>query len=382
MPPASSPRWRAAGRWLWLLVAVAVGTATLWGVTGLAGGLQLAVQSSGRPAAAAHPSTAGGGPRRSPRPPVSPTVGGAIPLLPAVGVAAEQRERREPCLAGAAVSVLALMASLGYRRGRSPSWRAVSVAAGDPGQLQRPEWMDNPFLYAVDVAPYPEESAFSAADLLPLAALPPLPATGAAGADHGVTGWLPRAVAAAEKPLQCGAGAAPLALLGMARAGERTTALIEFGAALQAAKGLPVLYINLGADTPFVAGEAYHPIQSLVARICYAARRDPDPEGVLGVLHDETGQLAFDVQEGLVEEWLGDTPFVLLVDHLDQLTGEGPSFDHLGALLRDTFLDRPGRFLAFTSSLGATRRALPHVLPPRGNPVVLRQQLPLVTLLW
>lgn len=32
----------------------------------------------------------------------------------------------------------------------------------------------------------------------------------------------------------------------------------------------------------------------------------------LCVLHDETGQLAFDVQEGLVEEWLGDTPFVLL----------------------------------------------------------------------
>eukprot|EP00667_Euglena_gracilis_P030688 EG_transcript_42883 len=145
MPPASPPRRRAAGRWLWLLVVVAAGTATLWGVTGPAGGLQLAVQSfaGGRPAAAAHPSTAGGGPRRSPRPLVSPAVGGAIPLPPAVGAAAEQRERREgratvaaPCLAGAAVSVLALMASLGYRRGRSPSWRAVSVAAGDPGQLQ------------------------------------------------------------------------------------------------------------------------------------------------------------------------------------------------------------------------------------------------------
>lgn len=171
---------------------------------------------------------------------------------------------------------------------------------------------------------------------------------------------------------------APTALVRCSRGG-KTRALREVGRHLYDAdidgRPLRVMFVSFNDATPYERGEASSPLESLLARIAYAALR-PERREAIGALHQE-GALRIAVRERDIVTWLATHPCVLLIDELNKVDGvDGEAGRVLGRFLRTHFLTTAGRYFIFSSHVCATTLQVSRFLTWPSDRAVRLQPMP------
>ena len=83
-----------------------------------------------------------------------------------------------------------------------------------------------------------------------------------------------------------------------------------------------------------------------------------------------------------VENWLGDTPCVLLIDYLDlimEFGPTGPNSESVSEMLRSVFLNKPGRYFVFTTQDPTIHTKLVEHMDSTSDRLIIKKQLPLIT---
>jgi hypothetical protein len=167
----------------------------------------------------------------------------------------------------------------------------------------------------------------------------------------------------------------PMALARCTRGG-KTRALKEIAMLLKKRRpDVSVIYISFNDWTCVKEWEQNNPIQILCRRIAYREK----PATMDSLCFSEFGySLA-------VEEWLGNTPCVLLVDELNQLNclhGDNDEKKRIGAefarFINKVFLGNKGRYFVFSSHIVPASLKLTIYMENMGNRDYVCQQLPVI----
>ncbi|GKY93688.1 hypothetical protein MPSEU_000336000 [Mayamaea pseudoterrestris] len=179
----------------------------------------------------------------------------------------------------------------------------------------------------------------------------------------------------------------PMCLVGCSRSG-KTATLDEIANGLPsyfAANGrepVTILYVTFNDYSSTFLFDRHDPFQALCQRLVFVASEgnngDQPPSYYMGRFQTLRGQ-HYQHDPSDVWKWLGNNRVILLIDELSNLRLTSNDESDLGAFLRDTFLDLPGRYLIFTSHvLGAVETVLDNVDSSGGSSrTVIVQRLPI-----
>ena len=175
----------------------------------------------------------------------------------------------------------------------------------------------------------------------------------------------------------------PLALVRCSRGG-KTRALTEIAKKLRKTLTACVIYVTLNDWSSMRPEEQGDPLLALCRRIAFVASKDSNATKFQGPKWNAFYESNIHVEPEDIEEWLGDTPAVLIVDelnNLDELLKKGSNAaSEFGLFIKCNFLDRPKRYFIFSShNLGAQEFFSLYVDPSGGSMrAVLLQEIPIL----
>jgi hypothetical protein len=152
---------------------------------------------------------------------------------------------------------------------------------------------------------------------------------------------------------------APTALIRCSRGG-KTRALTEVALRLKATVDpVAVLFVSFNDFSSIEDWEQGDPVAALCRRIAFVARRPNSSDASVDLFKEYNKRFAnADVKPEQILEWLGDTPCVLLIDELNNIsnlkTANWSPGRKLATFLKKNFLVSANRYLVFTSHVADT----------------------------
>jgi hypothetical protein len=176
---------------------------------------------------------------------------------------------------------------------------------------------------------------------------------------------------------------APAALIRCSRGG-KTRALKEVALRLKATVNqVAVLLVSFNGFSSIKDWEQGDPVAALCRRIAFVARRPDSSDASHDLVKEYNKRFAnADVKPEQILEWLGDTPCVLLIDELNNITNlktaDWSPGRMLATFLKENFLASANRYLVFTSHVADTSGQLVSFMDSTSARGALVMELPTV----